>query len=747
MTQKRVRDPSERIARRLVAEGRITRDLHDAAMRHRQTSGQRFEEALLEVGISEEQLLPLLAETYRVQYVSTAKLAAAAIDKRTLALVPVQIAEQRQVVPVLLDRQRSVLSIVTSDPDDLETLKELEIATQVRTIRVLVARPAAVHAAIRKFYMGDDFAFTILKNASFDVARGLMRDLGTAPYHEPQLSERGLSVPRDPAAASLAPPASIPGREPSSPVSAPPRSRDTGPQAPPVSVVPSRREPPAPAPSIPGPEWPPVPAQTATPATPPQRSATSATPPGRAPVTLAPEQLRSEPPASLADTDVRDALDEPAAPGGKGAIGDPFQLAVVMVSLLEGNRRDLRGHSLQTARLVRSVCERFSLSPERTQAAEIAALIHDFGKASSYHLTPYNVARFDGHHAVAQKLHTTPARVVETVGLAQAALDAVTHMYERYDGTGFPSGQKGSAIPLESRILSICDSYTDLTSNPRNSFRRVLTAKEACEALRELVNTIFDPRVLDRFVHSVLGDDIAQRLTGDRGTILIVDSDVEETTVLELALLENLYRVQVARASDEALRFAEGSEVDVVVSEMKLDSGTGPELLEKLRAMPGKEAIPFVFLSEETDAAKVAAALDAGATDYLFKPLATQVLIAKLRRILEQTKAARRVRGVSGSLEEMAIPDIVQILHQGRKTGALELNSDGEKGAVFFKDGAVVDATFRGLRGDEAFYALVGVTRGEFFVDPSVLPAERVIQASAEMLLLEGMRRMDEAGR
>ena len=59
-----------------------------------------------------------------------------------------------------------------------------------------------------------------------------------------------------------------------------------------------------------------------------------------------------------------------------------------------------------------------------------------------------------------------------------------------------------------------------------------------------------------------------------------------------------------------------------------------------------------MFLSQQTDGAKVAAALDAGATDYLFKPLATQVLIAKLRRILDQTKAARRVRGVSGSLEE-----------------------------------------------------------------------------------------------
>jgi response regulator RpfG family c-di-GMP phosphodiesterase len=808
-SQKRLRDPSERIARRLLAEGRITRDLHDAAMRHRQVTGQRFEESLLEVGLTEEQLLPLLAEMYRVQYVSTTKLAAAAIDKRTLALVPVQIAEHRQVIPVLLDRQRSVLSVVSSDPDDIETLKELELATQVRNIRVLVTRPAAVQAAIRKFYMQDEFAFAVLRNANFDVARALNREPNAVNYHESTLTERGLAVPvrdvRDVNAASLAPPASLGARQPSDPadaarLSVPPNSaaRMRAPDvvirddlelqspapAPAPSGAPSRGQrslsgqmpvvparalsgqmPAVPARALSG-QMPAVPARALSgqmPAVAPRRGTLTPPPPprhrppspseGDAPITLAPEPLESVAPDALHDapegesstTPASSAAEEtPAVPDG---IGDSFQLAVVMVSLLEGNRRDLRGHSLQTARLVRSVCERFNLSTERTRAAELAALIHDFGKASSYHLTAYNVARYDGHHAVAQKLHATPARVVETAELTRAALDAVTHMYERYDGTGFPAGLKGNAIPLESRILAICDSYTDLTSNPRNSFRRVLTANEACEALRELLGAVFDPKVLDRFAHAVLGDDIAQRLTGDRGTILLVDPDLEETTVLELALLENLYAVRIARAADEALRFVESGEVDVLVSEMKLDSGTGMELLQKIRGAPGGESLPFLFLSEETDGAKVAAALDAGATDYLFKPVATQVLIAKLRRLFEQTRASRKVRGVSGSLEEMGIPDIVQILHQGRKTGALELSVEGDKGTIYFKDGAILDATWKSLRGEEAFYAVVGISKGDFLIDPSVPPPEKVIQASPEMLLLEGMRRMDEADR
>jgi ribosomal protein L21E len=155
----------------------------------------------------------------------------------------------------------------------------------------------------------------------------------------------------------------------------------------------------------------------------------------------------------------------------------------------------------------------------------------------------------------------------------------------------------------------------------------------------------------------------------------------------------------------------------------------------------------FVFLSQETDSQKVTEALDAGASDYLFKPLASQVVVAKVRHLLEQSHRKREARGVSGSLEEMSLPDIVQVLHQGRKTGALKLSSDGKTGAVYFKDGTIVDAVWGDENGEEAFYAIVCVTRGGFTIDPEAIPPEATIQVSPEMLLLEGMRRLDEAGR
>jgi DNA-binding response OmpR family regulator len=166
-----------------------------------------------------------------------------------------------------------------------------------------------------------------------------------------------------------------------------------------------------------------------------------------------------------------------------------------------------------------------------------------------------------------------------------------------------------------------------------------------------------------------------------------------------------------------------------------------------VRSRPNGKDVAFVFFSSDTDSTKVDEALDAGAQDYLFKPLASQVVAAKVRHMLEQRHKQRAVRGVSGSLEEMSLPDIVQVLHQGRKTGALKLSGEGQSGTIYFKDGAIVDAAFGDLSGADAFYGIVGVKKGDFTIDPTVVPGEKTINTSPEMLLLEGLRRLDEAGR
>jgi hypothetical protein len=87
---------------------------------------------------------------------------------------------------------------------------------------------------------------------------------------------------------------------------------------------------------------------------------------------------------------------------------------------------------------------------------------------------------------------------------------------------------------------------------------------------------------------------------------------------------------------------------------------------------------------------------------------------------------------------------MVQVLFHGRKTGNLRIRARDGAGEIHFSEGNVVDAAWREIRGEEAFYAMLKLADGDFALDPSFRAGARVIHQSGEALLLEGMRRMDE---
>jgi hypothetical protein len=118
--------------------------------------------------------------------------------------------------------------------------------------------------------------------------------------------------------------------------------------------------------------------------------------------------------------------------------------------------------------------------------------------------------------------------------------------------------------------------------------------------------------------------------------------------------------------------------------------------------------------------------------------------VAKLKALLEQRAAPGKSGGVSGSLKEMGLPDMVQVLFHSRKSGSLKIRAREGAGEIHFAEGDMVDALWRDLRGEEAFYAMLRLSDGDFALDPTFRTTARSIHQSAEALLLEGMRRMDE---
>jgi response regulator RpfG family c-di-GMP phosphodiesterase len=792
---------NQRIADRLLAEGRIQREDHARAVEYATRQKGRIEEALIDLDIlGEADLLKFVATVHNTRFVSAEKLAKAVIDPRLLARVPVRTADAHGVFPVLFDDKSGALSVVTADPDNDGALHELRLASGAKEVRALAARPAAVRAAIAYHYRGDRSAFTAILRpvGNFDLAgsdpferRSVPHAQPPSPPPPPAPTHTPAQPPQQPQQPShwtaQGPPGGQPpqgwqqqqqpqfgmgpqqgppfqqGGYPMSPQQQPqfgmgpqqggwgpqqgPQGWQGGPQQQPApqqfGVGPVPAAPPAPAPTPePRPSPPPRGGQRRSHHTPTKIDQFLA-PPAALPASSAPPPPKPSVPPQPSKPSL-----PPAAPSLPAAASPQYvETLNVLVSLLENSRADLRGHSSMVARLTRKTCERIGLSALQTAAFTAAAYLHDLGKMGAYHLTSLNVAEYEGHRIAAGKSGDLPVHLMESVGLLPETISSIASMYERYDGQGIPDGQAGKDIPLGARILAVADTYADLTQNPRNPYRKILRPFEACEVLLQYRGTVFDPNIVDIFRQSTTGEDMRAKLLSDRHEALIVDPDPEETTVLELRLIEQGFEVKIARTAAQARKVLAENEIDAVVSEIDLDTpDAGLALRESLAKDGIARDVTWVVLTSKTDRQAAQRAFDQGVDDFVLKPVSADIFAAKLRQLIERRAAQSGggARGVTGSLTEMSLPDMIQILWHGRKTCALRITAGSTSGEIDFAEGQVIDARWDNLRGEDAFYKLLTLREGDFRLDPAYKPGARSIQASPEALLLEGMRRLDE---
>jgi hypothetical protein len=97
-----------------------------------------------------------------------------------------------------------------------------------------------------------------------------------------------------------------------------------------------------------------------------------------------------------------------------------------------------------------------------------------------------------------------------------------------------------------------------------------------------------------------------------------------------------------------------------------------------------------------------------------------------------------------GSLAELHLPDIIQLISVSGKTGVFHLTDGSLHGQIFLSDGQIVHAQLEDAVGEEAVYALAIWSRGEFRFEPGVATNQRTITKSNTNLLMEAARRLDE---
>ena len=463
---------------------------------------------------------------------------------------------------------------------------------------------------------------------------------------------------------------------------------------------------------------------------------------------VGPEPPTETQPRVVAGTTMAEALSAAAEQGPSGIEPKAYlETLNVLVTLIEQLNQDRGGHSGRVARVCEQLGARIRLTEPQVRGILVAAYLHDIGVSAESHVTPLDAAQDEAARERARRVYTTPLRLLESVTLPETALDALRHRYETFDGRGFPERLSGKDIPLGARVLSVAESYIDLTQSERNLAGRRLSADDACDLLDRHKGTTFDPAVVDWLRHIILDYGLTTPLLASRSRVLAVEPDAEESAVLEVRFAEQGSEVVIERAVAAALKRLDAENFDLVVSEVELPDADGFDLLRRMRER-GHNAVPLMFLTTRRDQSSIRRGLELGAADYVVKPASAAVVAAKAGRIIEQARDHKPSgRGVSGSLREMSLPDVIQILANGRKSGRLEVRSATLKGEMMFQDGSIHDAIFGDLTGADAVYGILRLTDGDFVLDPEMPPVDDKIGIPTHHLLLEAMRRLDESGR
>ncbi len=99
---------------------------------------------------------------------------------------------------------------------------------------------------------------------------------------------------------------------------------------------------------------------------------------------------------------------------------------------------------------------------------------------------------------------------------------------------------------------------------------------------------------------------------------------------------------------------------------------------------------------------------------------------------------------LQGSLSELSLPDVIQLVAVSGKTGAFHLVKEGVEGSIFLKDGQIIDARIGELQGEHAVYEMAIWSDGDFAFTPGEEATQVTVRKSNANLMMEAARRLDE---
>jgi diguanylate cyclase (GGDEF)-like protein len=173
-----------------------------------------------------------------------------------------------------------------------------------------------------------------------------------------------------------------------------------------------------------------------------------------------------------------------------------------LANALEANDEYTSHHARSLKNMALRVGGALGLDGPALKRLELGALFHDIGKIG----IPSEILRKPGpldeaERALVEQHPKLGERILRPIERLSDVRPVIRHCHECWDGSGYPDGLAHDEIPIESRIIFVCDAYHAMTTD--RPYRARVPAEEARAQLRDAAGTQFDPRVVEAFLSLV----------------------------------------------------------------------------------------------------------------------------------------------------------------------------------------------------------------------------------------------------
>ncbi|OGR61274.1 MAG: hypothetical protein A2X34_10800, partial [Elusimicrobia bacterium GWC2_51_8] len=185
-----------------------------------------------------------------------------------------------------------------------------------------------------------------------------------------------------------------------------------------------------------------------------------------------------------------------------------FTLGIVEALILALEARDhyTRGHSERVTEYSLEIGMEMGLSKREIDKLRHSARLHDLGKIGTEDTHLYKAGSLNQDETAMVARHPEiGCNILKSIRLMDEYIPGIRHHHERYDGSGYPEGLKGEAIPLIARIISAADAFDAMTSS--RPYREGMDRGQALEELEKNRGIQFDPVVVDSFKRFLVRSD------------------------------------------------------------------------------------------------------------------------------------------------------------------------------------------------------------------------------------------------